>query len=395
VALAGLAAAALATAWPAASAALSVPPAVERQILEVTDRILNLDLDAAEAELSRIPEGEGGGAVVPFFRAMVAIARSEDREDPKPDWERAVSHLTVAVERADRLLDGGDESPLALTLAGMAHGALGMIEGGLKYYLTAYREIVRAQELFARALEKDPRFADAMYGVGLYEYSMASLSPLLRAMAGLILPPGGDKARGLELLRTAAEHGKFTRNQAKLTLLRILVNQENRRAEALPYAEELKARHPGNPDLYFYLALIYSETGETARALEVGREIQAHIDQGRHHFAPELLGRYYQLLGKIHLDHGDLEAAAAFFRKAIAHDTKRYAWVTAWAWTRLGMIADLRGDRRQAQAHYRTALKLQGEMLAKERAREYLREPYRGDGEPTTPNLRRRRSKGA
>jgi len=384
----------LALAWPAVAAALTIPPVVERQILEVTDRILNLDLDLAEGEVNRIPEAEGGGAIVPFYRAMVWIGRSEERQDPKPDWERALGDLNVALDRSDRLIERGDNSPLALVLTGAIHGARAMLNGGLKNYLAAYRGILKAQEFYARALEKDPQVADAAFGIGMYEYVIASLSPFLRTMVGMVLPPG-DKTRGLERLRTAAEQGTFTRTQARLTLLRILLNQEHRPGEALPYAEELKGRYPGNAELYFYLALIYSETSDHARALEVGREIRDHIDQGRNHFSVEMLGRYFHLMGKIYMDHGDHEAAIPFFRKAIAHDTKRYAWVTAWAWTRLGMIADVQGDRRQAQSHYRMALKMSGDLLAKERAKEYLREPYRSNAEPAAPDLRRRRSKGA
>jgi len=62
----------------------------------------------------------------------------------------------------------------------------------------------------------------------------------------------------------------------------------------------------------------------------------------------------------------------------------RYRWVTAWAWTRSGMVYDLQGNREEAMRCYRKALAVETGGLARDVARRYLEEPYRGRARPAS-----------
>jgi len=164
-------------------------------------------------------------------------------------------------------------------------------------------------------------------------------------------------------------------------LSRIFTGFEEQYAEALPYAELLATRYPGNPDFLVSLAFLYSETGKTRQALAVAETIRMSLEQHRPHFPPELTPRYLQLRGKIAMDAGDYDEALTFFRQTIAQGNEKYAWITAWAHTRTGMIYDLRGERAKAEASYERALEIENGGLATERARRYLSSPYGGKGE--------------
>ncbi len=169
---------------------------------------------------------------------------------------------------------------------------------------------------------------------------------------------------------------------AKFALLQTYTGLERDYGKALPLAEELLERFPGNPELYFQAVLAYSELGRFADALDVGRQIRANIEQERHHFKREMLPRYYQLMGKVYMDNGNYPTALSFFRKTIEAPITRYAWVTAWAWTRTGMIHDLLGERAEATKSYRMALAVETDGIAKDAARQYLKEPYRKETVP-------------
>jgi tetratricopeptide (TPR) repeat protein len=253
-----------------------------------------------------------------------------------------------------------------------------MIDGVRGNYLSTYEGIKRTRRYFEDCLRHHPTTYDAYYGLGLYDYTLSRLSWFYRPLVHLVLPPG-DRERGLRALALAGERGTATRMLAKLALLQTFTGLEKDYHRALPLAEELLRRFPGNPELYFQAALVYSELGRFAEALEVGRRIRAHLEQGRHHFRREMLPRYFQLMGKIYMDHGDYLTALGFFRKTIEQPTIRYAWVTAWAWTRTGMIHDLLGERREATKSYRMALAVKTDGMAKDLARQYLDEPYRKD----------------
>jgi len=164
---------------------------------------------------------------------------------------------------------------------------------------------------------------------------------------------------------------------AKFALLQTYTGLEKEYDRALPLADELLRRFPGNPELYFQAALVYSELGRFADALDVGRRIRANLEQGRNHFKREMLPRYFQLMGKVYMDHGEYSTALSFFKKTIDQPTTRYTWVTAWAWTRTGMIHDLLGERGEATKSYQMALAVKTDGMAKDVARQYLDEPYR------------------
>ena len=78
------------------------------------------------------------------------------------------------------------------------------------------------------------------------------------------------------------------------------------------------------------------------------------------------------------MDAGAYEQALSFFRQAIETQNAEYAWITAWAHTRTGMVYDLLEDRGKAVEAYHRALEIEGGGLAQETAKRYLSEPYRG-----------------
>jgi tetratricopeptide (TPR) repeat protein len=327
----------------------------------------------------------GGEAVGAFLAALVPVARLTETEESAAQLDQLLEALKPLVARVEALEAERPRDAEVKLLAGMVWGSKAMADGARRNVLAAYRGIKEAHRAFSEALAIRPDLYDAYYGLGLYEISLAQLPRLLRGAAGLVLPPG-DLQSGLDRLRTAAERGTFLRPLAQMALFTFLVNGPQRYAEAAPLGRALLDRYPNNPTLYFPLALSYSETGQHAEALKVARQLWARLESGAPPFRREMLPRYYQLMGKLYMDAGEHATALQFFQRAIDHANKPYAWVTAWAWTRSGMIYDLAGDRPEAVRRYRKALEVETESLAKEAAEEYLATPYTRNG----PRPRRR-----
>jgi len=165
---------------------------------------------------------------------------------------------------------------------------------------------------------------------------------------------------------------------ARVVLLQLYAGMEQKHAEALRLGWDLVRRYPGNPELYFSTANAASEVGRFEEALEIGRRVGQQVADGRPRFV-ELGARYQQLMGKIYMDRGDYSTALLFFQRALQIPTpSRLRWITAWAWTRSGMIYDLQGDRQEAVRRYQAALTVETDGLAKDLARQYLESPYRG-----------------
>lgn len=341
-----------------------------------TDHLLNLDYDLAERTFARLDDVDRAGLLAPLYQAFVMLARLQEREPTSQEMEAFLAAMRALIARADAHLKQTPEEPDLLLFLGMAWGSKAMIDSALGNYFSAYEAIKRTKSYLDACLLHQPIRYDAYYGLGLYDYMLSRVAWFYRPLVHLALPPG-NRERGLRELTIASEQGVATRMLAKLALLQIYTGVEKEFGKALPLAEELLRRFPGNPELYFQTALVYSELGRFPEALEIGRRIRANLDLGRYHFTREMLPRYLQLTGKIYMDRGDYSTALSFFRQAVEQPTDRYAWVTAWAWTRTGMIHDLSGKRTDAEQSYRMALAIKINSIAKDAARQYLHEPYR------------------
>lgn len=235
--------------------------------------------------------------------------------------------------------------------------------------LTAKRYLDEA----ARISAGDP---DVRYGLGLISYGTAQMPPAFRSIL-LVLSIPGDRDRGIEDLRAAAENGVYTKSAAAVALLMIMSNIENRFGEAVVYGRRLVAAYPNNPELYFPYANALSETGDHEGALAVASALEQKIDEGLPYFDGAIVPRYHHLMGKLFMDRGLYPEAAAELTLALAVTDKNYAWVRPLALARLGMIEDLAGRRKRAMDYYRQAIESGIEGAGTMLAEEYIARPYR------------------
>jgi len=360
------------------ASAFHTAPEVRAGMLKATDLMLNLDADAAEEECQRLlalPQGEAPGR---FCLAMVTLTRAEDKDDPAPELDRFLTQVGAAISAAETLERSQPADAEVKLLLGLAQGSKALVDGGRKSYLAAFQAIRESHRRFEEALQLDPNLVDAYYGLGVYNYALGRLPALLRPLVSIALPTG-DASHGLEEMERVAEQGTYLKMTARVALLHVYAGTEQKYAEAVRLGRDLLSRYPGNVDLYFAAANAASELGRAAEALEIARRVARNMAEGRPHFGPDLAARYNQLLGKIYMDRGENATALTFFKRAIETPIPpRYRWVTAWAWTRSGMIYDLQGEREEAVRRYRKALAVEGAGIARDVARRYLEEPYRG-----------------
>jgi len=362
--------------------ALPTAPAVREGMLRATDRLLDLDPDGAAVEcraLLALPEGEASGK---FCLSLVTLTRAEDLDDPMPEIDRFLGQVEEAIAAAGARERAQPDAAEVKLLLGLAYGGKALAEGARKNYLASLQAVREAQRRFAEALQLDPSLVDAYYGIGVYDYALSRLPTLVKPLVGIVLPKG-DATQGLKEIERVAEQGTYLKMTAKMALLRLYAGEEEKYPEALRYGRELLARYPGNPDVYFATAHVASELGNLQEALDIARRVGRQMEAGQPHFGPDLAARYNQLLGKVYMDHGEYATAVTFFDRATQVPTPpRYRWVTAWAWTRSGMVFDLEGNRDEALRRYRKAVAVGSEGLARDLARRYLDTPYRGKNRP-------------
>jgi tetratricopeptide (TPR) repeat protein len=363
-------------------AGFQLTPEEAQHIVSGIDHMANLDYPEAREAFGRLKDLPSGNLLYPFLEGLVDMDEviQQDREDEEKIDEvldRFLVQMEPVLTRGETLLQATPDNPDLLLAVGMIQGTMAVVDRTRNNYFAAYHGIRASHQLLTRALEVDGNRVDALWPLGMYDYAVSRVPTLLKPVVAVVLPPGG-RERGLKRLERAAREGSVSRIPATVALARILSGFEEQYGEALPYAELLGKRYPGNPEFLFLLAFLYSETGNTRQALSVADTIRKSLKQDHAHFPPELTPRYLQLRGKIAMDAGDHDQALTFFRQTIEQGNTKYAWITAWAHTRTGMIYDLRGDREKAEQSYHRALDIEGAGLARARARRYLSAPYRG-----------------
>jgi tetratricopeptide (TPR) repeat protein len=178
------------------------------------------------------------------------------------------------------------------------------------------------------------------------------------------------------MLRKVEIFGQRNRLDAQV-LLAAIYRREKRQSEAIPLLSVLGDRFPRNFLLQFELSQMYADLGDKGRSLAILDEIEAHRVAKRNGFERITRERVAFARGNLLFWYRDLDAALASMKVATAGASQLNLGTGVLAWMRLGQIHDLRGERKEAVAAYRQAMKFApGSEVAKE-AKGYSKSAYR------------------
>ncbi len=282
--------------------------------------------------------------------------RDYRRSPPSVDLANVVqTALDRAVSISEQQLRDRPNDPDAHYHAGAAYSFraayAATVEGRLFASLGAARRAFREHE---RLLALNPSRKDAGLIVGMYRYTVASLSAPLR-LGAYLAGFGGGRERGLRMVEEAAAHSSDVQPNARFALV-LMYNRAARYDAALQVIRELQRQFPRN-------RLLWIEEGSTA--LRAGRPVEARraLEAGLARLAVDPRPRAPGEEARWRYAHGAalvalrLTAAAdAELRAAL--DTATRDWVRGRIHMELGKLADLAGNRVLALDEYRRAGRL-------------------------------------
>jgi tetratricopeptide (TPR) repeat protein len=238
-------------------------------------------------------------------------------------------------------------------------------------WFSALHNAVGARHDHERVLELAPGDTEAKLLVGTHNYVVGSLPWALRsagAMAGL----GGNKAKGIQLLRECAGGNGETAVDARI-LLALFLRREHRYDEALPLARQLIAAYPRN-------LLMALEEGNLLRAGGHAQEAGAvYVKVWHAGTEGGYPGQHYEIaaltLGDLLRSGKDYVGAAAAYEQAVSvpqpdPDIAQKANLGA------GEMYDLQKKRDLAMTKYKLVVAADSSTTSADAARKYLKEPY-------------------
>lgn len=127
---------------------------------------------------------------------------------------------------------------------------------------------VNARTEMLRALELDPQMADATAGVGIYNYYVATLSPIVKLMRFFMGIPGGDKEKGEKQMEVGMNQGVLLRVDVRYIFAKSLRQYDQKYEKALAIARPLVERYPQNPIFQLLAGNLNAELGRNDKASE-------------------------------------------------------------------------------------------------------------------------------
>jgi tetratricopeptide (TPR) repeat protein len=135
-------------------------------------------------------------------------------------------------------------------------------------YRNAARTAVNGRTEMLAALKLDPEMADATAALGVYNYYVETVSPIVKVLRIFMGIPGGDKQTGVKQMETGMNKGLFLAVDARFILSRALRTYDQKYERALAVAEPLVERYPHNPMFLLLAGNLNAELGHKEKALE-------------------------------------------------------------------------------------------------------------------------------
>lgn len=327
----------------------------ESGLVRAYDLIFDARFDAFTAELDRVC----GPAPVEACHVLEATALWW-RIQLDPDSRALDDEFSTSVERAIRTTDAwtsrAPDDPEAWFYLGGAYAARVQWRVLREERLAAARDGKRIKEALERAIELDPSFDDAYFGIGLYQYYADVAPTAAKILRFLLLLPGGDREEGLEQMLRARTRGRLLQDEADYQLQILYLWYEHQTDRALELLRDLGHRHPANPIFPAQIAEIQDVyQHDITASLASWRSLLAEARAGRVAFA-ELAEVRARLGIARHLDTlGLTDEAIEQLERVVALEPDAPHGALALAYLRLGEARDRLHGRADAQAAYRSA----------------------------------------
>ncbi len=371
---------------------LNLDPAVR----DGYEHFYNLDYDGAESRFEAVRKAHAEQPMAYNYLLMVVIFRELYHQDLLDTTYYAhdsflTSKRTVSIAEGtrqriealtnmvtalcDQRIKANAQDKNAYFARGYARGLhAAFITLADHSFAAAARQGYAARNDSEQALKLDPQYADAKMAVGIQQFAVASLPRFVRIMVGIV-GVGGNKERGLEMLRDAAAHGVATKVESRTTLS-LFLRHDARYPEALAVQHGLAEEYPHDYLFRLEEANLTKDEGNGPGAIAAYRAVIADAKRAGYFIDPRLQMAYFGL-ADTQRGQNDARGAAENYLLA-AGEPNCSDWRRRRAQLNAGEMLDLLHERAEAVKQYEMAAAPAGDQTQAETARRLMKTPYAG-----------------
>jgi hypothetical protein len=294
---------------------------------------------------------------------------------PAANRQRIEYLTSQTISLAEQRLRANPQDKNALFAKGFAKGLhAAFITLAEHTWFAAARQGLAARNDSEAVLRIDPDYADADMAIGIQQFAVASLPGFVRVIVG-IAGVGGNKEKGIRLLRISADKGIITSVESRTTLS-LFLRHDGRYAEALAMQHGLAQQFPHDYLFRLEEANLAKDKGDGMGAIAIYKVVLADARQPGYFVDPRL---QMALFGLADTERGqNLVADAAQHYLEAASQPNCSDWLRKRAQLNAGEMLDLLHDRAGALAQYHKVATPGGDQSQAEAARRYLQTPYSG-----------------
>jgi tetratricopeptide (TPR) repeat protein len=241
-------------------------------------------------------------------------------------------------------------------------------------FVAAARQGYGSRSDSEQVLKIDPQYTDAKLAIGIQLFAVASLPRFVRIVVG-VFGMGGNKERGLSMLRDCAAHGTITAVESR-TVLSLFLRHDGRYPEALMIQAGLAQEFPHNYLLRLEEANLTKDDGNGPSAIERYKQVLGDAARPGYFIDPREQLAFFGL-ADTQRGQNDVAEAAENYLKA-AEQPECSEWLRKRAFLNAGEMYDLLHQRDKAIGLYRRAAATGDDQSQAELARKLIQNPYRG-----------------
>jgi len=317
--------------------------------------IYNLEYEKGDSCIA-VFESELGErhSMVNLIRAFQIYWRSRPIAQGSKEHDDYILYLNNTIDYAELMMENPELEDEAIFYSLAGAGMLAELYSEEGEGIKVMGQANKAYGYLKKGFERTDSYPDFYFSNGLYNYyreKYPELHPFYKSFLWIF--PNGDKAKGIDNLKSCIKDGIFARQMAYLYLFHIYLRYENNGELALPYAEFLFTAYPQNNRF----KTVYTESLIAVGQYKMAEPLADELARENRLFfsVPGFLFKGMAAEGL-----GEISLAKVHYNKALKLSKtmkKSEAHIVSTIYAGLARVSIAENNRDEAEKNYKLALK--------------------------------------
>jgi tetratricopeptide (TPR) repeat protein len=316
----------------------------EKQTLQGLDATFKFDFDESEKIFNRLIEKYPDAPAGYHFKSIPHLWKYLDNKNDS-DYVSFINLSDSTIKKAMDLLESDSVDTFLYYILGSTYSYRAVAFTRQEKYLDAVLATKKSFSYLSNTILIDSTFYDAYMGLGLFNFFIAQTPPALKwamRMTGI----EGEKDKGIEFLKLAADKGKFSKVEALFYFSQILAEFYAEYDKAEEILISLNAKYRKNLLFKYSLASFYLKLSRLEKSEIILDRIISSTDTN----FSQLIRYSFLSMGNIYFYRNNFDKAGSYYHIFLSDSSEDY--YRGIAGLKLGLCYSFVGDSLNAAKYF-------------------------------------------